>query len=218
MTFSTKTTAASLGLLLTLFAASGIARAATTGVDTDNDGIPDSAEVLLGTDPLIADTDGDGMNDLKDPKPLEATNPIVQTGRAGGPVIENAKVEDNFDPVSKKGVDDHLEIAIKNPGLTPLQGLQLYYTVKDSTTGKTESYYRNYQNVKLPQGMTTVLHLEEAGNVNSAANATHFRINPNSILYKSQNAKTLTIQIASKGFAPSTASIKKDAGGAEKAD
>lgn len=218
MKLRTTTTAASLSLILSLFAASGIAHAANNGLDTDHDGIPDSAEVLLGTDPINADTDGDGMNDLKDPKPLEAANPIAQQGKTGGPVIESAKVEDNFDPVSKKGVDDHLEIAIKNPGSTPLQGLQFYYTVKDSTTGKTESYYRNYENFKLPQGTLTVLHLEGTGNVNSAANGTRFRINPNSILYKSQNAKTLIIQIASKGYAPSTVSIKKDAGGAEKVD
>jgi hypothetical protein len=218
MKLRTTTTAASLSLILSLFAASGIAHAATSGVDTDHDGIPDSAEVLLGTDPMNADTDGDGIDDLKDPKPLEAANPIAQKGKAGGPVIESAKVEDNFDPVSKKGVSDHLEIAVKNPGSTPLQGLQLYYTVKDSTTGKTESYYRNYESFKLPQGATTVLHLDDTGDANATANATHFRANPNALLYKSQNVKTLTIQIASKGYAPSTVSIKKDAGGAEKAD
>lgn len=218
MKLRTTTTAASLSLILSLFAASGIAHAAPTGIDTDHDGIPDAAEVLLGTDPLNADTDGDGINDLKDPKPLDAANPITQQGKAGGPVVESAKVEDNFDPVSKKGVSDHLEIAVKNTGVTPMQGLLLYYTVKDSATGKTESYYRNYENFKLPQGATSVLHLDETGDANAAANATHFRANPNALLYKSQNAKTLTIQIASKGYAPSTVSIKKDAGGAEKAD
>jgi hypothetical protein len=217
MKLRTTTTAASLSLILSLFAASGIAQAATSGVDADHDGIPDSAEVLLGTDPLNADTDGDGMNDLKDPKPLEAANPIPQTGKAGGPVIESAKVEDNFDPINKKGVSDHLEIAVKNPGATPLQGLQLYYTVKDSTTGKTESYYRNFEGFKMPPGVS-VLHVEESGSLNASAASSHFRANPNSLLYKSQNVKTLTIQIATKGYAPSTVSIKKDAGGAEKAD
>ena len=218
MKLRTTTTTATLSLILSLFAASGIANAATKGVDTDHDGIPDSAEVLLGTDPLVADTDGDGLNDLEDPKPLEAANPIAQQGKSGGPVIESAKVEDNFDLVSKKGVSDHLEIAVKNPGKAPIQGLQVYFTMKDSTTGKTESYYRNYENFRVAPNAMTVLHLEETGDLNPAANATHFRFNPNSLLYKSQNAKTLTIQVSSKGFTPSTVSIKKDAGGAEKAD
>ena len=28
--------------------------------DSDGDGVPDASEALLGTDPMIADTDGDG--------------------------------------------------------------------------------------------------------------------------------------------------------------
>jgi len=155
---------------------------------------------------------------LKDSKPLEAANPIVQQGKAGGPTIESAKVEDNFDPVSKKSVSDHLEIAIRNPGATPLQGVQLFYTVKDSTTGKTESYYRNFEGFKMPPGAVTVLHLDEAGSSKISDISSRFRSNPNALLYKSQNAKTLKIQVSSKDYAPSNMSIKKDAGGAEKAD
>jgi hypothetical protein len=105
--------------------------------------------VPLGTDPLNADTDGDGLNDLKDPKPLQAANPIAQRGKAGA---------------------------------------------------------------------TTVQHLDAAGSPSAAADSSRFRANPNALPYKSQNAKTLRVQIASKGYAPSTLSIKKDAGGAEKAD
>jgi hypothetical protein len=214
----TTASAATLSLLMGLLAASPASYAALATTDTDHDGIPDSAEMLLGTDPLNADTDGDGLNDLKDPKPLEAANPIAQQGKAGGPLLESAKVEDNFDPTTKKGVSDHLEIAVKNPGASPLQGLQLFYTVKDSTTGKIESYYRNFAGFKMSPGATSVLHLDDAGNPNASAAASRFRANPNAMLYKSQNAKTLTVQIASKGYAPSTMSIKKDAGGAEKAD
>jgi len=39
--------------------------------DADGDGIPNDQEVLIGTDPLLVDTDGDGVNDPEDPYPLD---------------------------------------------------------------------------------------------------------------------------------------------------
>lgn len=38
--------------------------------DDDNDGLSDIAEASLGTNPLLVDTDGDGLNDGVDPNPL----------------------------------------------------------------------------------------------------------------------------------------------------
>jgi len=39
-------------------------------LDSDNDGLTDEQERLLGTDPTLPDTDGDGVIDSKDPNPL----------------------------------------------------------------------------------------------------------------------------------------------------
>lgn len=44
--------------------------AAGKPIDSDNDGLTDEQERLLGTDPLLPDTDGDGLLDSKDPNPL----------------------------------------------------------------------------------------------------------------------------------------------------
>jgi hypothetical protein len=41
-------------------------------LDDDNDGLDDTVEIGLGTDPLLADTDGDGLDDGVDPNPLTA--------------------------------------------------------------------------------------------------------------------------------------------------
>jgi hypothetical protein len=42
-------------------------------IDDDNDGLSDFDEVVLGTDPLLIDTDGDNYNDLEDAYPLDPT-------------------------------------------------------------------------------------------------------------------------------------------------
>ena len=63
-TLSTLAFASLLGLTL---ASPGLSQ---TAADSDGDGVPDSAEVLLGTDPMVADTDGDGQNDLMDADPV----------------------------------------------------------------------------------------------------------------------------------------------------
>lgn len=212
------TSFAALGLALGISLGATSIQAGPLNTDTDVDGIPDMAEVVLGTDPLLADTDGDGTNDKADTKPLDAANPILQTGKSGGPVLVAAKVEDNFDAATKKDIPDHLEISIKNPGAAAIQGLQIHYTIKDNTTGKSESYYRNLSAFKIAANQQATLHFDVTGSTNFAAATDHFRINPNSLLYKSPNAKTLTTQVATAGFAPSTLVIKKDAGGAEKAD
>ena len=42
-----------------------------TSLDTDGDGVPNTAEIANGTNPFRADTDGDGVNDLLDCFPLD---------------------------------------------------------------------------------------------------------------------------------------------------
>ncbi len=48
-------------------------------VDTDNDGLTDALEAILGTDPTLADTDGDGVDDPIDCKPLDPAEGPVGT-------------------------------------------------------------------------------------------------------------------------------------------
>jgi Bacterial TSP3 repeat len=216
MAIRNHSSAASLCLALVI-ATNAIGASADTQ-DTDGDGIPDAAEALLGTDPLMADTDGDGIDDRLDPQALQAANPIAQVGKPGGPAIASAKVEDNFDPVTKKDVADHLEITLTNPGATLLTGLQVYVTITDSLTLRSESYSRHLAAFKLKAGAATVLHFDVRGSADSSAASEHFRSNPNSMLYKSANAKTVTVQVAAAGYAPSSITVKKDAGTAEKAD
>jgi Bacterial TSP3 repeat len=191
-----------------LFIATYPAMAAT---DTDGDGVPDAAEAVLGTDPLSADTDGDGMNDLADKQPVNAENPIVQAGKSNGFTF-TAKVEDNFDQVTKKDVSDHLELEIKNTSGEALKNLLVFYSLKDESTGKIEAYYKPLAALTVSKNETATVNFDNSGLPG------HFRDNPNSIYRISQNGKMFTVQLAAEGYAPVQIEFKKDKGGAEKAD
>ena len=195
----------------------GAQPAFAANADTDRDGIPDIAEALLSTDPLIADTDGDGMNDKDDPKPVEFANPIKDGSLPATLEITSAKVEDNFDPLTKKDVSDHLEIDIKNAGASDQTGLSMFLTIIDAGGAK-ENMFRDLPGIVLKAGSTSTLHFEVEGTADFTAATNHFRANENSILYKLPSAKTLELMIAAKDEMPVNITFKKDEGGAEKAD
>ncbi len=199
---------ATLGLFIVLAAGSIPAMAAT---DTDKDGVPDAAEPVLGTDALNPDTDGDGLNDLADKTPLNAENPIVQTGKANGFTF-TAKVEDNFDPATKKDVSDHLELEVKNTSGESLKDWVMYYTLKDDVTGKTEAYYKPLVGLVINKGETVAVNFDDTDQPG------HYGDNPNSAYHKSENGKVFTVQLAASDYAPLQIEFKKDKGGAEKAD
>lgn len=185
---------------------------AQTAADSDGDGVPDSAEALLGTDPMVADTDGDGQNDLADSDPAFMANPIDLAGAAAPFAIKEALVENNYDYVAKKDATDHLELLVSNAGNKDLTGFSIYYAIKDADSGKVEGIFRKLDGFTVPAGGEARIHFDD-GTV-----AGHFRANPNSIYVTSQAAKAFTVMLKVDGFAPVTVDIAKDKGGAEAAD
>ncbi len=183
-----------------------------TAADSDGDGVPDTAEVLLGTDPMVADTDGDGQNDLADSEPAFMANPIDMTGAVAPFAIKEALVENNYDYAAKKDATDHLELLVTNSGTTDLMGFSIYYTIKDADTGKVEGTFRKLDGFTVPAGGEARIHFDDG------ATPGHFRANPNSIYATSQAAKTFSIVVKADGFAPVSVDIAKDKGGAEAAD
>ena len=181
------------------------------GVDTDGDGIPDTAEPVLGTDPFNADTDGDGVNDLADKTPVFSEKKLDPEGKSNG-LSFTGKVEDNFDPATKKDVTDHLELEVKNTPSGDLKDLTAYYSIQDEVTGKVEAYYVPLKGLTIKAGEAIAVNFDDSGLPG------HFRDNPNSSYHKSENAKLFTVQLAASGFAPVEIEIHKDTGGAEKAD
>ncbi len=182
---------------------------AAPGTDTDGDGLPDTAEALLGTDPQNPDTDGDGQNDKVDPKPLQADNPIKETSTIQGFKIDSVLAENNV-AADGAAVGDHLEITVTNTSGTDITSAwDLYHSLSDAKTGEVQSFYLPLDGSSLKSGATVHVHVDTTGA------AGHFRADPNSSFYKGQNQLSVSATLHAAGFAPQTSSVKKDAAGAE---
>lgn len=79
------------------------ANGCTSFVDTDNDGVPDSVELALGTDPTKADSDGDGIPDAVELTPIGG-GPPSKVDTDGDGVIDALDRDSDGD-----GLDDALE-------------------------------------------------------------------------------------------------------------
>lgn len=176
------------------------------GPDADGDGVPDTAESLLGTDPNNADTDGDGQNDRVDNNPIVAENPITETSTTVGFTINSILVENNVD-ANNQPVSDHLELSITNTANTDLTNFDIFYTITDPTTNHVEAYYQRLTDFTLRAGETASIHFDNAGQ------PAHFKFNPNSLYYTNQNQLVIDATLHAAGYAPQTATVNKDPGG-----
>lgn len=139
-------------------------------------------------------------------------DPITNAATAQTLHIASVLVENNIDDRGKPA-DDHLEITVSNSGTTDLTGVEVFYTIADSTARKSESYYTKLPNgFTIPTGGTRTIHFDGTGAVD------HFPVNPYSLYYTSTNALEITVKVSAQGAAIQTATAKKDAGGAEAPD
>ena len=140
-------------------------------------------------------------------------NPINNNATASGLHIDNVVVENNVDPITGKVASDHLEIALSNSTGTALAGIEIYYTFADLTTGVIENYY-----AALPADFTIDAGGTRTAHFDSTGVADHFPVNKFSLYYTDTNALDVTVVVSAQGVKVQTASITKDAGGAETAD
>jgi len=138
-------------------------------------------------------------------------NPITNTATAQTLTIDSVLVENNVDDAGN-AVDDHLELALTNTGTSDLTGFEAYYTITDPTAGTAESYYADLTGFIIPAGATRDLHFD-----NSAA-TDHFPVNEFSLYSTSLNALDIEVQVSAQDVAVQTATVQKDAGGAEVPD
>jgi hypothetical protein len=181
-------------------------------LDTDGDGIPDTAEKVLGTDPLNPDTDGDGINDIQDKTPTIADTQFQPSTGPVGFKIANLIVENNYDPVAKHDAPDHLEIELQNTVGKDINNLVAYSTVTDLTSNQKEAYIHPLNGLTVKASETTSIHFDQAEGPG------HFSANPNGLYYTSKNELRFSVTISASGYEAQSAEVKKDAGGAETPD
>lgn len=140
------------------------------------------------------------------------TNPITNTSTTPGLVITAAAVQDNTDPATRAAIGDRLQLSLKNSGTTPLTGLEIYYTMKDSTTNSTESYYQRLDGVQLAPGAVMTIDFD------NKTGAGHYPENNFSLYRSSTNKIDFTIEASATGVEIATATAVKDAGTGEKSD
>lgn len=184
----------------------------SSAVDTDHDGIPDSAEKVLGTDPMNPDTDGDGINDKQDANPVKVDVQFPPSTGPQGFAIKEVLVENNYDREAKKVAPDHLEIILENLAGSNISNFTVYYTITDLNTTQEESY------IKSLDGFTLKAHGTKSIHIDSGQKPGHFRANPSGMYHTSTDALEFTVTVSAQGYQAQTASVKKDAGGAEVAD
>jgi len=178
-------------------------------VDSDKDGIPDTAEKTLGTDPLNPDTDGDGINDTADSHPTIYDGHIMESTGSADFSIKEVIVENNYDPITKTSAPDHLEIVLVNNGSQNISNFEVFYTITDLKTNQTQS-------TLLPlNGFILGSHQEKSVHIDVSGKEGHFRANPNSIYYTSKNQLQFNVIVNAQGHQAQRATVKKDAGGTE---
>jgi len=140
-------------------------------------------------------------------------NPITNTATAETLKIDSVLVENNVDPATGKDAADHLEIALANSSTTALTNVEIFTTLTDPTTNTAESYYTKLpSSFSIPAGGTRIAHFDDTGA------SDHFPVNKYSLYATSTNALDVEVIVSADGAAVQTATVQKDAGGAENPD
>lgn len=138
-----------------------------------------------------------------------STNPITNNSSAAGLTVVSAKVEDNVDPSTQQPIADRLQVQLKNTSSSTLTGFEIFYTMKDVTTQKTESYYVPLTGVSLAVGAETTVYFD------NETGAGHFPENKFSIYRSSQNQVDFSIEVSAKGVAVAHGTASKGVGTGE---
>lgn len=141
------------------------------------------------------------------------TNPISNTATAQTLNITKVLVENNVDPATKKSEPDHIEIALSDTGTAALAGFEVYYTITDSVSKASESYYTQLPtSFSVPAGGSRTIHFDNTGKPD------HFPVNQFDLFHTSKHPLTVKVEVSATGAAPQTAVAQKAAGGAEGAN
>ncbi len=137
------------------------------------------------------------------------SNPIVNASTAPGLTIVSAAVENIVDPATKAALPDQLQVIVHNDTKKELTSFEIYYVMKDATTGKSEAYYQALTGFTLAAGATGTLSFD------GKTGAGHFPENQFSIFRSSKNQVDFTIEVSAAGVKVATGTATKGVGTGE---
>jgi hypothetical protein len=140
------------------------------------------------------------------------TNPIQNTATQPGLAITAIAVEDNVDPVTKQAIADNLQISLHNSSNTTMSNVDVFYQMKDVTTGQTEAYSQKLTGFQLAPNETKTIFFD------NQTSPGHYPENKYSLYRSSKNEVHFTVTVSAPGFRVATAETKKSVGTSEKHD
>jgi hypothetical protein len=145
--------------------------------------------------------------DASAPTVLPVTqNPITSTGDKSGLGIKDPMVENNVDKATGAELEDRLQFTITNSTAEEVTGVEVFYTMTETPTGKKESYYQKLDGLTVPaNGEATVYFDNETG-------AGHYPENKFSIYRTSAAEVKFDIEASAPGFAVARAATAKEEG------
>jgi hypothetical protein len=138
-----------------------------------------------------------------------STNPIVNASTTPGLSIVSAMAENNVDPATKKPIADRLQVTVKNSSSSSLSGFEVFYTMTDTTTKKSESYYVPLTGVTVAAGASATVFFDNQAGPN------HFGENKFSLYRNSTNQVDFAIEVSAKGIAVAKGTAVKGKGTGE---
>jgi hypothetical protein len=124
-----------------------------------------------------------------------STNPIVNASTTPGLTVVSAMAENNVDPATKKPIADRLQVTVKNSSASSLSGFEVFYTMTDATTKKSESYYVPLRGMTVAAGASATVFFDNQAGPN------HFGENKFSLYRSSTNRVDFAIEVSAKGAA-----------------
>lgn len=140
------------------------------------------------------------------------SDPIVNTSTAPGLTIVSAAAEDNVDPITNAAIDDRLQVTVRNDTTNELSTFEIYYVMKDVTTGRSEAYYQALTWFTLAAGATSTLSFD------GESDPGHFPENTFSLYRSSKNQVDFTIEVSAAGVQVASATATKGSGAGDATD
>ena len=136
-------------------------------------------------------------------------NPIVSTSNAIGLSVTSIQVQDNTDPKTGVAIADRLALKIRNRTKETIKNIEVFYSMTDTVTKATESYYQKLIGFSIPAGATNYFAFD------NGKGPGHYPENTFSIYRHSNNEVKVTVEISATGFKPVFATTTKAKGTTE---